>query len=176
MDHSMHEDMPGMGDHDEMCSMAMLFTWNYKNTCVVSSKWHIKTVHGMFLSCIAIAFISYLYEYLKFKINHYKVRNKLNRVALVSSDESQDSASVGFTGINRKKNKEKQMKESMLYGLQIFYSFMLMLVFMTYNGWLMISVVVGAIVGHFQWAHLESSSLNSMLASEDEQESSMACH
>ncbi|KAL6946826.1 hypothetical protein ACO0QE_001678 [Hanseniaspora vineae] len=173
----MHEGMPGMGDHEEMCSMAMLFTWNYKNTCIVSSKWHIKTVHGMFLSCIAIAFISYLYEYLKFRINNFKIRNKLNRVALASSsDESQVSVSTGFTGINRKKNKEKHLKESMLYGLQIFYSFMLMLVFMTYNGWLMISVVVGAIVGHFQWSQLENSSLTSILTTEDEQEASMACH
>jgi len=35
-----------------------------------------------------------------------------------------------------------------LYAIQVFYSFFIMLLFMTYNGWVMIAVAVGAFIGH----------------------------
>ncbi|PGH15633.1 hypothetical protein AJ79_02226 [Helicocarpus griseus UAMH5409] len=35
-----------------------------------------------------------------------------------------------------------------LYAVQVFYSFMIMLLFMTYNGWVMLAVAVGAFVGY----------------------------
>ncbi|KAK2752390.1 hypothetical protein FQN55_007430 [Onygenales sp. PD_40] len=35
-----------------------------------------------------------------------------------------------------------------LYAIQVFYSFMIMLLFMTYNGWVMLAVAVGAFVGY----------------------------
>ncbi|CAI8501130.1 unnamed protein product [Hanseniaspora opuntiae] len=143
MDHSMH-DMPDMGDTDEMCSMAMLFTWNYKNTCVISSKWHIKTKFHMFLSCVVIFLSSYFYEYFKFKFNQYKLQKSI-------SSETEES-----------KRKTRQ-HESFLYGLQVFYSFMLMLVFMTYNGWLMLSMTLGAIFGYYKYSS-NSSSLTASLA------------
>ncbi|CAG7554461.1 unnamed protein product [Fusarium equiseti] len=38
--------------------------------------------------------------------------------------------------------------KAILYALQNFYAFMLMLVFMTYNGWVMISVSLGAFLGY----------------------------
>lgn len=137
-------DMPDMGDTDEMCSMAMLFTWNYKNTCIISSKWHIKTKFHMFLSCIVVFLGSYLYEYFKFKCNQYKLHKSI-------SSETEES-----------KRKIRQ-HESFLYGLQVFYSFMLMLVFMTYNGWLMLSMTLGAIFGYYRY-NSYSSSLTSSLA------------
>ncbi|GMM39877.1 low-affinity Cu transporter [Hanseniaspora uvarum] len=143
MDHSMH-DMPGMGDADEMCSMAMLFTWSYKNTCVISSKWHIKTKFQMFLSCVLIFLSSYFYEYFKVKFNQYKLQKSI-------SAESEEN-----------KRKSRQY-ESLLYGLQVFYSFMLMLVFMTYNGWLMLAMTLGAIFGYYKFT-FNVSSLSSSLA------------
>lgn len=38
--------------------------------------------------------------------------------------------------------------KAVLYALQNFYAFMLMLVFMTYNGWVMIAVTLGAFIGY----------------------------
>ncbi|KAI0970383.1 Ctr copper transporter family-domain-containing protein [Xylaria arbuscula] len=39
--------------------------------------------------------------------------------------------------------------KAILYGVQNFYAFMIMLLFMTYNGWVMIAVAVGAGVGYY---------------------------
>ncbi|XBW36847.1 hypothetical protein QEN19_002426 [Hanseniaspora menglaensis] len=134
MDHSMH-DMPGHGGDDmesDMCSMAMLFTWEYKNTCVISSRWHIKTKFQMFISCIIIFLSSYFYEYFKMKFNQFKI-------------------SKSITVENDDQKKKIRQYESLWYGLQVFYSFMLMLVFMTYNGWLMASMTAGAAVGYYKY-------------------------
>ncbi|KAJ3552900.1 hypothetical protein NPX13_g11005 [Xylaria arbuscula] len=39
--------------------------------------------------------------------------------------------------------------KAILYGVQNFYAFMIMLLFMTYNGWVMIAVAVGAGLGYY---------------------------
>ena len=46
-------------------------------------------------------------------------------------------------------SQQVRLVKSALYGLQNFYAFMIMLLFMTYNGWVMISVAVGAGVGYW---------------------------
>ncbi|KAK0258975.1 copper transpport protein [Friedmanniomyces endolithicus] len=38
-----------------------------------------------------------------------------------------------------------------LYGVQVFYSFFIMLLFMTYNGWIMLAVGFGAFVGYLMF-------------------------
>jgi len=38
-----------------------------------------------------------------------------------------------------------------LYAVQVFYSFFIMLLFMTYNGWIMLAVAVGAFVGYLMF-------------------------
>ncbi|KAL3228547.1 Copper transport protein CTR2 [Nakaseomyces bracarensis] len=146
MDHSKgHAGMnhPGMGDTDS-CSMNMLFTWNYKNTCVVFHWWHIKTVQGLLLSCVALFLLSGLYEYLKYYLNNSQ------RLYEVTSTSSNNETNVPANVASRA-TKRIALSRSMWYGFQVGYSFMLMLVFMTYNGWLMIAVVLGAAWGHYHW-------------------------
>lgn len=41
--------------------------------------------------------------------------------------------------------------KALFYGAQVFYSFFIMLLFMTYNGWVMIAVAVGAALGYVMW-------------------------
>ncbi|SCU86939.1 LAFA_0E03840g1_1 [Lachancea sp. 'fantastica'] len=115
--------------HKDMCSMNMLFTWNYENTCVVFKWWHIRTVPQLVFSMIVIILISHLYEYLKY----YAGR----------------SVATGGSGNGR----SAKISRASWYGLQVGFSFMLMLVFMTYNGWLMLAVVMGAAWGNYSWGN-----------------------
>ena len=63
---------------------------------------------------------------------------------------------------NDNTGKTIQNQRGVLYGFQVIYSFWLMLVFMTYNGWYMLAVGVGAGLGNCIWgvpanpAHLEA--------------------
>ncbi|KAF3162637.1 hypothetical protein TWF225_006720 [Orbilia oligospora] len=49
--------------------------------------------------------------------------------------------------------KDGQLIKALLYALQVFYSFFIMLLFMTYNGWVMLAVAVGAFVGYMIWGN-----------------------
>lgn len=43
---------------------------------------------------------------------------------------------------------QRKLVKALFYAVQVFYSFFIMLLFMTYNGWIMLSVAVGAFVGY----------------------------
>ncbi|KAJ1971871.1 copper transpport protein, partial [Dimargaris verticillata] len=58
-----------------------------------------------------------------------------------------------------------RVTRAMAYSVQVFYSFMLMLIFMTYNGYLIVSVVVGTAIGHYLFGPDEVSGLRSMACS-----------
>ncbi|CCK70344.1 low-affinity Cu transporter KNAG_0E00760 [Huiozyma naganishii CBS 8797] len=124
------------------CSMNMSFTWSYMNTCVIFHWWRITSLPGLLLSCLFLVQFSVLYEYMK-----YRLRSKNSRMA---------------------RNKGRR---SVFYGVQVGFSFLLMLVFMTYNGWLMLSVVVGAILGHYYFEPQQLESSGPLLG-----ENSLACH
>lgn len=107
----------------------MLFTWDWYNSCVVFRWWHVRSPAGFVVSVVAIVALSMGYEWLK----------TLSREAHAAPN-----------GPLRPLKSDK-LKQSLLYGAQVGYSFMLMLVFMTYNGWYMLAVVAGAILGHQTW-------------------------
>jgi len=61
---------------------------------------------------------------------------------------------------------------AVLYGATVFLSFFLMLVFMTYNAYLILSVVVGAAIGHY----ILGSTMNADAVLLDSGGKTMACH
>lgn len=136
MDHSMHSsgmDMPDMPDMPEhrMCKMSMLLTTEYEDVCVLTSKWHIYNFRDLILSMIAIIILTALYELLKNWTLKWENRNSVNSI-------SSQSAIKKF-----------KLNSSIVYGFTVFYSFIIMLIFMTFNVWLMIAVAIGAAVGKY---------------------------
>ncbi|KAK9478218.1 Ctr copper transporter family-domain-containing protein [Lipomyces japonicus] len=146
--HSGHHDMPDLdldfgSDNDEFgtppCKMNMLFTWNSEDLCIVFEWWHIRTGFGFFVSLIAIVLLSMGYEYAR------------NLVANLEADLESSSSS---TASRRDQKVQRRIKitKGLIYAVQVFYSFFLMLVFMTYNGWVMLAVTAGAFLGHVLWS------------------------
>ncbi|CAI5757389.1 unnamed protein product [Candida verbasci] len=158
MDHSSHL-QGGMnhGDHSmpdmphDMCSMNMLFTWDWKNSCIVFKWWHVKTFQQFVLSFFLIVIFSSLYEFIKNWILTWEYKQSNNLLGSSSSSITNQST----VKVNERRFK---IKKSLLYGLQVFYSFLLMLVFMTYNGWYMIAVALGASLGHYIWGGVNNDS------------------
>jgi len=62
-------------------------------------------------------------------------------------DESSSLLAIGSR--RQGANKTSEVVKAIFYGLQVFYSFFIMLIFMTYNGWVMVAVAVGASIGHY---------------------------
>ncbi|SMN20744.1 similar to Saccharomyces cerevisiae YHR175W CTR2 Putative low-affinity copper transporter of the vacuolar membrane [Maudiozyma saulgeensis] len=159
MNHAMmdHGDMP-QGDHESSCSMNMSFTWSYKDTCVVFNWWHIKTKFQFVISCLIVASLATYYEYLRFKFVKYASETTgSNRVSITTNNNS----------ISQIARREKLCR-TFHYGIQVGFSFMLMLIFMTYNGWLMLAVVIGAAFGYYRW--------NDSLVALPMEQRSLACH
>ncbi|RLV94044.1 Copper transport protein CTR2 [Spathaspora sp. JA1] len=132
MGHSM-PDMP----MEDMCSMNMIFTWDWKNTCVIFKWWHVKTYHGFILTVIGIILLGMGYEFVRSWFSNWEKAF----LARLPTATNQSTVSV----------RDFKIKRGILYGFQVWYSFMLMLVFMTYNGWLMVAVALGAGIGNYIW-------------------------
>ncbi|KAI0048284.1 Ctr copper transporter [Auriscalpium vulgare] len=161
-DHSGH-DMP-MGPR---CSMNMLWNTQIIDTCVVFRQWHISSHFIFALSFLAIIAISLGYEWLRsyqrvvdVRIASVLARGKGRDKGLVSGRSSPEVVGVDveeaglLSGRPRKANGVpvpllSRLFRAGLYGSQVFVSFFLMLVFMTYNAYLILAVVLGASIGHY---------------------------
>lgn len=134
MDHSgmNHGDMD-----DEMCSMAMTLNTGYKNLCILTSSWHIHHLWQMVLSLIVIAAATAGYELFKrWAVAFDRRYDQMEQAGTYSDSEL----------------KSFKLRSSMVYGLSVLYSFTIMLVFMTFNLWVMLAVAAGAAAGHFLFA------------------------
>ncbi|KKY38431.1 putative ctr copper transporter [Diaporthe ampelina] len=131
MGHGGH-DMPA---HGEMCSMSMLFTWDTTNLCIVFKQWHIRSTPGLLFSLVAVVLIGMGYEALRAGTRRYEVIMDRR----LDSTPRQNKAQA---------NQRTHLVKAALYAVQTFYAFMLMLIFMTYNGWVMVAVTLGAFLGY----------------------------
>nr|XP_022326025.1 high affinity copper uptake protein 1-like isoform X2 [Crassostrea virginica] len=168
--HDMHGmdgmDMMHMGNNSDGCGngMAMFF---HTGNCeyILFEGVQTKTVAGMVGACIIVFFLAVLYEGLKV------FREYLLKKALVSGSKYQE-VTIGANGQSTvsdariKSSSEvvyqrsfldtrvtmisgSHLTQTVLHVVQVFVSYCLMLVFMTYNVWLCLAVILGAGAGYF---------------------------
>ncbi|KAK1545418.1 ctr copper transporter [Colletotrichum paranaense] len=172
MDHSAmdHGDMGGHGMGGGMgdrCSMNMLFTWDTKNLCIVFRQWHVRSTSGLVISLLLVVALAAGYEALRAASRRYE--NSVNkRVDSLPTKKSSVFRGVAgtvtettpflWTGREQAEaSRSAHLVKAVLYAAQNFYAFMLMLVFMTYNGWVMVAVAIGAFVGYAAFGSSTSS-------------------
>ncbi|KAG8213675.1 Ctr copper transporter family-domain-containing protein [Butyriboletus roseoflavus] len=153
-------------DHDmpPMCSMNMLWNTQIVDTCIVFPSWHIHSNAQFVLSFAALVLLSVLYEYLRlFQTNvDVRIREKVNkgrRAATPVSGRSTPDRGREDTGLLSGRSAKYPGRaaipvhyrtlRAVLYGTLVLLSCFLMLVFMTYNAYLIFAVVAGAAIGHF---------------------------
>ncbi|KAH7123850.1 Ctr copper transporter family-domain-containing protein [Dendryphion nanum] len=162
MDHG-HMDHGGHGGHDMpmpmKCNMNMLFTWDTENLCIVFSGWRITGTTSLILSLFAIILLTAAYEAIREISRRYDTYAKSVADGRRSGDDltndNEESSSLLHPGRQAGKPSEQQTKiiKAVLYAVQVFYSFFIMLLFMTYNGWIMLAVGVGAFVGYLLFSN-----------------------
>ncbi|KAK4147917.1 Ctr copper transporter family-domain-containing protein [Dichotomopilus funicola] len=149
MDHSSHAGHGDMGS-GPMCNMNMLFTWDATDLCVVFRQWHITSTLSLAVSLVAIVGICAGYEALREATRRYEavLSQRVETAPLESATETFPLLARDI-GQNREQiTRRAHIIKAALYGVQNFYAFMIMLIFMTYNGWVMIAVSVGAGLGY----------------------------
>ncbi|KZT10821.1 Ctr copper transporter [Laetiporus sulphureus 93-53] len=186
MDHGGH-DMP-MGPK---CSMNMLWNTQIEDTCVVFRSWHISSKTAFAFSFLAILALGVLYEWLR--VAQRDVDRLIARRLLAdgkgkarvprsgrNTPESDSEGAGLLTGLPSTKPIVgtplpllPRIIRAVLYGLTVFLSFFLMLVFMTYNAYLIMAVVFGAAIGHFIFgSHMDINAALSVAVDGK----GMACH
>ncbi|KAK2461080.1 hypothetical protein APHAL10511_006927 [Amanita phalloides] len=174
--------------------MHMLWNTEILNTCIIFPSWHITSYPSFVLSFIAIVLLGVLYEYLRIvqrrvdvhiaQVICYRTRDKGRARSPIRSGSSSPSGA----GEDRQLLMGRQLFKpssiglpvplayrllrALIYGSTIFLSFFLMLVFMTYNAYLIFAVVLGAAMGHFKF----QGTMNTDTILADHDGKGMACH
>ncbi|KAL5409807.1 hypothetical protein PMIN03_005790 [Paraphaeosphaeria minitans] len=148
MDHGGHEghNMPGM-DHGPQCNMNMLFTWDTTDLCIVFKSWHVSGTGTLLLSLLAIALLTAGYEAVREASRRYDAHAQRISEGRISGDDLSRRHGRASASASASERQTKTLK-ALFYAVQVFYSFFIMLLFMTYNGWVMLSVAVGAFAGY----------------------------
>jgi len=154
MTHDHDSTMTTQHAHEMMgMTMQMYFEAGYEAT-ILFEQWKTESVGAMVGSCIGIFLLAILYEGLKF------FREMLIRKNYVAIDYSKVRGSQDSNGAQVSQTRTAvTCKTSMtsaphyiqtaLHALQLVISYFLMLIVMTFNVWLFISVVLGCTVGYF---------------------------
>ncbi|KJA27596.1 hypothetical protein HYPSUDRAFT_107133, partial [Hypholoma sublateritium FD-334 SS-4] len=162
------------GGHDmpmkPMCKMNMLWNTDIIDTCIVFRSWRISSNAVFFWSCAAIIALGVFYEYLRVfqrRLDHHialSLSKGKGRTRAASSGRASPEGSRSLAEESGLLSGQRTLNDSIagtpvppvpralravVYGATVFLSFFLMLVFMTYNAYLITAVVVGAALGHY---------------------------
>lgn len=148
--HAGHSTGPG---HESMMMMQMTFYFGIENVEVLFKAWNINSALGMVLSCLGIFVLAMLYEGLKV------YRQVLLRDELKSNYKQYESTSNNGTVVVENGNGRRgrviwsrgHAIQSLLHLIQITISYALMLIFMTYNAYLAIAILLGSTLGYFMF-------------------------
>ncbi|OOQ81698.1 Ctr copper transporter family protein [Penicillium brasilianum] len=150
----------------------MVFTWSSKNLCIIFRQWHITGPVSFLLSLVLIVLLTAGYEGVRQITRKYEASHnqRLNAFAVTSTTGGVDGIPEPVTanvrdGIHSEGSpllvgrdnraalaRRGRITLASLYAIQVFYSFFIMLLFMTYNGMVMLAVAVGAFVGYLAFA------------------------
>lgn len=168
-DHNVHT-FSGHGDHSSHnMGMSMTFHGGYIET-ILFSWWNVTEVGEFVGSFFAIFIIALLYEGLKYYRKHllWKTYAGLQYCAVAPPDKgvanicaADEPQIVQPIPHMLERNVPTMMStahawQTILHGVQVLVSYMLMLVFMTYNTWLCAAVVLGSATGYFLFGWRES--------------------
>ncbi|CAG9989396.1 unnamed protein product [Clonostachys byssicola] len=146
----------GSSDSAE-CKTAMLWNWDTVDTCVFASSWQITSGGIMAASCIGVALLVVLLEvvrraskeYDNFLLGQYQRRaSYVFSIASSDGSEIKSSDSAPRTLVLRA-SLLQQLTRSVLYACTSGLTWALMLIVMSFNGYLIISMIIGAGLGKF---------------------------
>lgn len=185
----------GHGGHDmpmHECTMDMLWNTNVIDTCIVFRSWHITSTAAFAFSFLAIVGLGVFYEYLRIFSRRFdqnlaqslRAKGKAPiRLPSTRSSPERDNGNAGLGLTTGRLSKASppgtpvplipRLTRAALYGATVFLSFFLMLVFMTYNAYLILAVVLGAAIGHFIFG---SSMDTDAVLGDSTNGKGMACH
>ena len=154
----------------------MLWNWYTLDACFLTSSWHI-TSHGMFAgSCIAIIALVCTLEFLhrmgrrydRYLLREHQMHQQAAPVSSSSKSSRNENAKSSVSLMTKpelgnsskpmtfRPNALQQMVRTLLHVLQFALAYVIMLLAMYYNGYVIICIFIGAFVGFFlfEWERI----------------------
>ncbi|KJZ77668.1 hypothetical protein HIM_02845 [Hirsutella minnesotensis 3608] len=145
MDAHMHG---GMDGDAATCKISMLWNWNTIDACFLSSSWHIRN-NGMFAAtCIGVMLLVVLVEFLRRMGKEYDaflLRQARRELAHRYVDGKMFDAPV----ITFRATVLQQLTRSVIHALTFAGAYIVMLLAMYFNGYVIICIFLGAGLGKF---------------------------
>ncbi|KAG8871424.1 hypothetical protein FRB97_008704, partial [Tulasnella sp. 331] len=129
-----------------MCKMHMLWNWETVDTCIVFRSWHVSSTSTFIISFLIVALIGVFYEWLREVKSAYDIQTartlaRGKEPSLIGRDVSpgEEALLLGRNGISKGPGGgivvpvTQRLIRACIYGLMVFVSFFIMLIFMTYN-------------------------------------------
>ncbi|CAG5117541.1 unnamed protein product [Candidula unifasciata] len=148
----------GSGGHGsmDMMYMKMYFHDGYSEYILFESCLT-KSPGGMVGACFIVFFLAVLYEGLKFLreiVLQRSLAGKAHTVYTVDtlpagSSQEQMVMQIRNPSVTSRMLTSSHFLQTLLHVIQVFISYCLMLVFMTYNVWLCVAIILGAGAGYF---------------------------
>ncbi|VUC24990.1 unnamed protein product [Clonostachys rosea] len=148
----------GSGETVE-CKTAMLWTWDTIDTCVLASSWQITSGGIMAASCIGVALLVVLLEVVRRASKEYdnfllgQYQRRASYVFSIASPEGSEIKSSSDASAPRtlvlRASLLQQLTRAFLYALTYGLTWVLMLIVMSFNGYIIISMTIGAGLGKF---------------------------
>lgn len=134
----------------------MLWNWYTIDACFLSPSWHIKS-HGAFAAtCIGIAALVVVLEFFRRIGKEYDAlivrQYKRNLAAQAASTRTQSDASCEdheLAYATFRATPHQQMVRAVLHAVVFGLAYIVMLLAMYYNGYIIISIIMGAGIGKF---------------------------
>ena len=146
-------DHSGMGDSSS-CKISMLWNWYTVDACFLSSSWHVKNGGMMAASCIGVAALTVTLEFLRRLSKEYDERvhrqfqQHLAARAAIASSVTDDAAQLPQFATFRY-SPLQQLIRSVLHMATFGVAYIIMLLAMYFNGFIIISIFLGAGIGKF---------------------------
>ncbi|XP_019845887.1 high affinity copper uptake protein 1 [Bactrocera dorsalis] len=151
------------GDKMEIsCPHMMLFHGGHCEQ-ILWKAWSATTILEFSLSAIAIFLLAFLYEGVKF-LRQFLLRRELEKIS--KNKEKTDVVCSTIAGL---KNKQlfkqiaapQHLIQTLLFLFQVTLSMLLMLIFMSFNYWLCLSILLGLTVGYFLFGWIKDDAYDS---------------
>ncbi|KAI0000743.1 Ctr-domain-containing protein [Xylariaceae sp. FL0662B] len=150
MDHG-NMDMGG----DATCTHSMVWNWNTIGACFFAESWRIGNDGMMAASCIGVFLLVICLELLRrigkeydnFILRQFQqhVSTKIYNSRITDSDTS----SLGPKTVTFRATPLQQLIRSIIHALTFGVAYILMLIAMSFNGYIIISIIIGAGIGKF---------------------------
>lgn len=139
----------------------MLWNWRVEDACFLSSSWHITNNGMMAASCIGAALLVVCLEFLRrvsheydaFLLRQFQRQLHAQETALAAAMPSNccdgPTTTLGTQHATFRATGLQQLVRATIHGITLGLAYIIMLLVMHFNGYIFISIVLGAILGKF---------------------------